>query len=103
MPEKNNREWLHTIALRAFALIIVLGALQYVFNTQSRDQYHILVDEVDRIRELNRDLAYENERLQLRVRGIENDDRYLEQVARQEFGMIRKGEILYRFETASAQ
>ena len=103
MQEKNHREWLHTIAIRAFALIIVLGALQYVFNTQSRDQYHVLRDEVDRIRELNRDLAYENERLHLRVRGIENDDRYLEQVARQEFGMIRKGEILYRFETASTQ
>jgi cell division protein FtsB len=98
MSDKTNRQWLKTITVRVLALTLVLGGVQYVFNTQSRDQYHVLRGELDRMRELNRDLSYENERLQLQIQGIANDDRYLEQVARQEFGMIRRGELLYRFE-----
>ena len=98
MATKSDSNWLQRIALRALALLVILGAIQYAFNSGSRDQYHILKDELYRIQELNRDLVHDNERLRLQINGIENDDRYLEQVARQEFGMIRKGEMLYRFD-----
>jgi cell division protein FtsB len=31
------------------------------------------------------------------VQAVQHDDRYLEQVARQEFGMVRDDEVVYAF------
>ena len=78
-------------------MVVVIGAGQYVFNAESRDRYNYLRAEVERMQGLNSDLEFENERLRLEVHGIENDDRYKEQISREEFGMIREGELLYQF------
>ena len=79
------------------ALLIILGAVQYVFNAESRTHYNYLRGEVERMSDLNTSLTQENEQLRLQISGIQKDDRYLEQIARQEFGMIREGEMLYKF------
>ncbi len=42
-------------------------------------------------------LRAETARLEARVDALENDPRTLETLAREELGMIRRGEILYRF------
>ncbi len=89
--------WFRVLFIRAAAVVIVLGAGQYVLNVDSRSQMGNMHGELDRMRELNRDLAANNERLRLQIEGVQHDDRYLEQVARHEFGMIRKGEVLYKF------
>ncbi|TVP42344.1 MAG: septum formation initiator family protein [Gemmatimonadales bacterium] len=39
----------------------------------------------------------ETRRLELRVEALEEDPRTLETLARERFGMIRDGEVLYRF------
>lgn len=85
------------VLIRAAALFVLVGAAQYVFNTDSRAQYDYFAEELDRMGELNADLSDDNRRLRLQIEGIQHDDRYLEQVARQEFGMIKKSEILYQF------
>lgn len=43
------------------------------------------------------ELGEETERLRTRVEDLENDPRVLEDLAREDFGMIREGEVLYRF------
>jgi cell division protein FtsB len=42
-------------------------------------------------------LQRENEILRERVRRLRHDDLYLEKVAREELGLARPGEIIYRF------
>jgi cell division protein FtsB len=44
-------------------------------------------------------LRAETEELRLRVDSLETDPSTLERLAREKFGMIRDGEVLYRFAT----
>ena len=48
-------------------------------------------------------LQDENEILRERARRLRWDDRYLEKVAREEFGLARPGEIVYRFVSPGAK
>jgi len=41
-------------------------------------------------------LASENQRLREHLERLENDDRYLERLARERLGWIKPGEIVYR-------
>jgi len=87
------RRWIVRIGL----LGVVFGAVQYVSNTDSRVRYLELRVELNRLHELNHDLTLTNEKLRMQVQGIQHDDRYLEQIAREEFGMIQQNEVLYHF------
>ena len=89
--------FLKTMAVRVLALAILLGAFQWVVNAESRAKMDDLHQELARVEELNLDLQDENVHLRLQVEAVRTDDRFLEQVARQEFGMIKQGETLYRF------
>jgi cell division protein FtsB len=85
------------MVVRAGALAILVAAVQFAFNSDTRERSEYLQGEVQRMRTQNRDILAENERLRLQLDGINSDDRYLEQLARQEFGMIKDGEVLYKF------
>jgi len=99
---KRISRFLRTFVVRAVAVVLVVATFQYVFNADSRARHDSLREELDRMQRLNRTLADENERLRLQVDAIKTDDRYLEKMARQEFGMIREGETVYRFVPTAA-
>jgi cell division protein FtsB len=42
------------------------------------------------------DLQQQNERLRERIRRLQSDDHYIERLARERLGLVRKGEIMYR-------
>jgi cell division protein FtsB len=42
------------------------------------------------------DLQQQNERLRERIRRLQSDDHYIEKLARERLGLVRKGEIMYR-------
>jgi cell division protein FtsB len=42
------------------------------------------------------DLQQQNQRLRERIQRLQSDDHYLEKLARERLGLVRKGEILYR-------
>ena len=44
------------------------------------------------------DLKLENERMKQEKNLLENDPVYLEKVAREKLGIVKKGEVIYRFE-----
>ena len=85
------------LAVRVVALVVLLVAGQYVFNAESRAQSIEIEDELRRMVEQNDGLADENRKLRLEAASIQRDDRYLEKIARQEFGMIKKDEVVYHF------
>ena len=41
-------------------------------------------------------LQQRNERLHERIQRLQSDDRYIEQLARERLGLVKKGEIIYR-------
>ncbi len=48
-----------------------------------------------RIEEENKRLIQENKRLEEEIKALEGDPFYIEKIAREELGMVRKGEIVY--------
>jgi cell division protein FtsB len=46
-------------------------------------------------------LLRENEDLRSRITRLQTDDEFLEKVAREELGFVRKGELVYRFRDSS--
>ena len=98
---KRFTQFLQTFVVRAVAVVILVAAFQYVFNAESRARHESLREELERMQNLNTKLADDNEHLRLQVSAIRSDDRYLEKMARQEFGMIKKNEQIYRFIPAS--
>ena len=81
-----------------FPGLLILAAYYAVFG----GEYSIF--EVRRTRALLEEQAVVLERtralvdsLRLRADSLENDPAVLEQLARERFGMVREGEVLYRF------
>lgn len=54
------------------------------------------------LEERTRALQQENELLREKIYRLGNDDRYLEKVAREELGLAREGEIVYRFPSSKS-
>jgi cell division protein FtsB/cell division protein DivIC len=80
--------------------LLILGILSFlgekgIFNLLR------LRKEVVRIREKNLQLEEENQKLKEEVKRLHNDKRYIEEIARKELGMVKEGEIIYRFDTPS--
>ena len=88
---------IRAVSVRSIALGLILGTAHFVFTADGRKRFDHLEGEVGRMSELNTELATNNERLRLTIDGIRHDDRFLERLARQELGMVGKGEVLYRF------
>jgi len=47
------------------------------------------------------DLQAENERLKREIEALKTDRRYLESIARKDFGLVRQNEIIYQFPGAA--
>jgi cell division protein FtsB/cell division protein DivIC len=46
-------------------------------------------------------LEEENQKLKEEVKRLQSDKRYIEEIARKELGMVKEGEIIYRFDIPS--
>lgn len=60
------------------------------------NRIHDRIEVADRERNA---LTEQNAALEIRVQDLEDDPRTVERIARERFGMIRDGEVLYRFAT----
>ncbi len=50
--------------------------------------------------EENKKLAQENKRLEEEIKALEGDPFYIEKIAREELGMVKKGEVVYEIISA---
>lgn len=87
----------HRALLYASAALIVTLALFAIFGERGALHLWRLRQEKRKIDEKNFLLQRENELLRERIYRLRHDDLYLEKVAREELGLVRPGEILYRF------
>lgn len=79
--------------------VILLGSLTFLGEKGIFNLLH-LRKEVTRIKERNLQLEEENQKLKEEVKRLQSDRRYIEEVARRELGMVKEGEIIYRFDTS---
>lgn len=92
------RNW---IALFVAAVLVILGFT--VFG----DRGLLHINHLERERsQLQREIAAvqaENERLRREIEALRSSREYIETIARREFGLIRPGEVIYRFMTSSTR
>jgi cell division protein FtsB len=80
-------------------LFLVLGFLTF-FGDKGVLQLLRLQKELSRIKEANQVTEVENRKLREEVRRLQNEKRYIEEIARKELGMVKEGEIIYQFDSA---
>ena len=77
---------------------LVLGLLTF-FGDKGVLQLLRLQKELSRIKETNKGTEAENRKLREEVRRLQNEKRYIEEIARKELGMVKEGEIIYQFDS----
>lgn len=87
-----------------YAVSLLFFALSLFTLFGERGLLHLwrLQGEKKRLDESNFLLQRENELLRERIYRLRHDDAYLEKVAREELGLVRDGEIIYRFASENA-
>lgn len=93
LPSRSSQRW----AVYLFSSLLVALSLFTAFG--ERGVFHLwrLWEEKKQLEEKNFLLQKENETLRERAYRILHDDLYLEKVAREELGLVRPGEMVYRF------
>jgi cell division protein FtsB len=54
--------------------------------------------ELKEIQRANMELQQENERLRAEINNLRTNKKYIEELARRELGLVKKGEIVYQFD-----
>ncbi len=78
------------------ALVIVIGAF-IAFGKRGLLDNYLVTQKLTSLREVNYSLAVDNAKLRKRITLLKEDLPYIEAVARNELGMVKKGDVVYRF------
>ena len=89
--------------LYAFCALIVTLSLFTTFGERGLLHLWRLWGERRELSETNFLLQKENELLRERIYRLRHDDLYLEKIAREDLGLVRPGEIVYRFTSAESR
>ena len=79
--------------LLAAAIVVPLK----IFSSRGLERVERLEQELEVLRENNRQLARENQSLLREIRAFHSNPGYIEKVARDELGMVGPNEIIYQF------
>lgn len=82
------------VSLAVFLLVSLLFFI--VFSERGLADLNLLKKERDRVAAQNRHLTQENIDLGVEIDRLRNDPSYIESVARREFGMIGKNEVVVK-------
>ena len=76
-----------------------MGVVSLLFYLFAREISHVyaLHTENEKIKMETKELVISNEELRRKINYIEKDKKYVEKIIREELGMIKKGEKVYRF------
>ena len=84
------------------SFILILGVVIF-FGDKGVLHRLRLQKELDRIKEANTKMVEENQKLKEEVKRLQTDKKYIEEIARKELGMVKQGEIIYRFDTTGGK
>ena len=76
------------------AILLLVFFLAYLFISGYLNLRKV-GERLARIEEENKRFIQENKRLEEEIKALEGDPFYIEKIAREELGMVKKGEIVY--------
>lgn len=83
--------------LRVLFILVVIIILSFLFSKESSELY-ILRSENARIENKIEELKADNEAYSKEIKELKESKQYMEKVLREELGMIKEGEKIYKFE-----
>lgn len=79
-------------------LFLLVGVAVVVLDPSGPEHCNELEQDLERLRTENLTIQRTNDLLQREIAALQTDPRMVEQIAREELGMIRPGELVYRFQ-----
>jgi len=82
---------------RVLLLMLVIMTLLIIFGDKGLMDCHMLRGKLTSLQQFNSDMVAENRLLKQEILLLRKDARYVEMTARKELGMVKKGDMVYRF------
>ena len=70
-----------------------------VFGDKGLLRIHELIQDKEKVDAHLSDIRSDNEKLKREIMALKTDRRYLESIARKDFGLVRSNEVIYQFPT----
>ena len=77
-------------------IVLFMGGL-IVFGEKGLTDFFSLRGKMEALKKENTIICNENAFLKQKILQLQSDPRYIESIARNELGMVKKGDIVYRF------
>jgi cell division protein FtsB len=82
---------------RYLVVFLFLMGLLIMFGNRGVVDNYFMSKRLSQLKSENNDIAKENKELEIKILLLRNDLAYIELTARNELGMVKKGDIVYRF------
>jgi cell division protein FtsB len=82
---------------RYLIVFLLFIALLIAFGNNGIIDNFIMKEKLKMLKQSNSSMAGENNQLKHEISLLKNNPQHIESIARNEFGMVKKGEIVYRF------
>jgi cell division protein FtsB len=82
---------------RLLILFLLLMSLLITFGNRGVIDNYLMSKRLSQLKEQNRVITTENIELKKKITLLRNDINYIEMIARNELGMVKKGDIVYRW------
>lgn len=90
---ENNKRYIYL-----FLTFIIIMVFLTVFSDRGLIRIYHLSKDRDNIKTANKLLTTENENLREEMQRLKTDNRYIEEIARKELGMVKPTDVIYQFE-----
>ena len=81
---------------RYLVAFLLLMALLITFGNRGFVDNYLMSKRIDQLKLQNRIIAAESDELKMKILLLRGDLTYIESIARNELGMVKKGDIVYR-------
>ncbi|MCE5210044.1 MAG: septum formation initiator family protein [Deltaproteobacteria bacterium] len=82
---------------RLLIFFLVLMALLITFGNRGVVDNYFMSKRLAKLQSQTRDITVENNELKKKIVLLRNDVNYIEMIARNDLGMVKKGDIVYRW------
>lgn len=82
---------------RYLAVFVLAMGFLIAFGNRGLIDNYLMRERLATIKKANQDIALENKRLKRTIKLLRSELPYIEMVARNELGMVKRGDLVYRF------
>lgn len=102
---RRDRTEITTKAMWRIGLLLAFIGLLLLFFMPGRGLLHYrnLRKQAEALRTENQQLRDSNQKLDAEIKRLKTDDKYLEELARKEYGLLKKNEEVYEFKSSGSK